>query len=123
MQTVLIIDDEAAIQMLLENYLSSQGFRVLPVSSSKEGVERFQTEKDGIGCAIVDHALPDEGGIQTVAKLREINPDLPVLLISGAEDSRILDFVDENPKTEYLNKPFDMGDLLNTLKSLLNSDG
>ena len=123
MQKVLIIDDETAIQMLLENYLGSQGFDVVTVSSSKEGVEQFQSEKDGIECAIVDHALPDEGGIQTVAKLREINPDLPVLLVSGAEDSRILDFVDENPKTEYLNKPFDMGDLLNTLKSLLNSDG
>ena len=120
MNKVLVIDDETAILKLLESFLVNQNWQVITAGFSAEGIEQFHAERNSVECAIVDQTLPDEEGIQTVAKLREINPELAVVIISGAEDSRIIDSIERDPNTEYLTKPFQMEEMLNTLNGLLD---
>ncbi|MEO1172607.1 MAG: response regulator, partial [Myxococcota bacterium] len=114
--TVLVVDDEVAVQRTLTRQLTSAGAQVLTASDGAEGLSVYQRERERIDAMILDLTMPKLTGDVVLTKLREIAPDLPVLIMSGFSES----VIPQNPgPTEFMPKPFRRQALVETLRELL----
>jgi two-component system, OmpR family, KDP operon response regulator KdpE len=107
--TILVIDDEAQIRMLLEITLSAKGYHIVETSTGREGLAVAASILPA--CIILDLGLPDMSGHDVLKKLREwyFRP-VVILSVRNTEDEivRALD----NGANDYLTKPFRTGELL-----------
>ncbi len=81
--TVLLVDDEEVILEIGEDLLEAMGYRVLTAMDGKEAVEVYRKNRDEIDIVVLDMVMPNMGGGEAYDKMREINPNVKVLLSSG----------------------------------------
>ncbi|WP_221032014.1 ATP-binding protein [Actomonas aquatica] len=81
--TVLLVDDDGALRRVLELMLRKMGFDVILAIDGVEGVERFRERSTELFCVLLDITMPRMDGIEAHAMMNEINPEVPVVLISG----------------------------------------
>jgi two-component system, NtrC family, nitrogen regulation response regulator NtrX len=115
MAEILIIDDEKAIRKTLSEILSFEGYKIDEASDGEEGLKKFsQKNYDVVLC---DIKMPKLDGIEFLEKAREINHDVPVIMISG--HGNIDTAVDAVKKGafDYISKPPDLNRLLITLRN------
>ncbi|NOR05158.1 MAG: response regulator, partial [Deltaproteobacteria bacterium] len=82
-ETVLFVDDEEMIRDVGGALLRQMGYKVLSAGNGKEAVEVYSNNKDKIDMVILDMIMPEMGGDKAYDKMKEINPDIKVLLSSG----------------------------------------
>ncbi|RYD84874.1 MAG: PAS domain S-box protein [Verrucomicrobiaceae bacterium] len=118
--TVLVIDDEESVRKTLRRMLELLGFNVLTAPEGASGLAQLSApENDDIRLVMLDLVMPQLDGQETYRILREINPDVPVLLISGYTESEITRrFGDQEVKT-FLQKPFQFTVLRERLREIL----
>ena len=81
MSRVLVIDDEAGIRQILRDILTDEGYDVVV---AEDGIDGLQIARDGrVDLVFLDVWLPRRGGIDVLKDLKELQPDLPVVVISG----------------------------------------
>lgn len=81
--TVLLIDDEPFIQDIVGMMLESLGYEVLLAADGSEGVRLVATHRNKILLILCDLSMPGMDGWQTITAIRQIAPELPVILASG----------------------------------------
>ncbi|MDC7231750.1 MAG: PAS domain S-box protein [Spirochaetales bacterium] len=115
---LLVVDDEPMILKLLKVSLEKEGYTVSGFSSAREALEAFSSDPDSYSLAVFDMTMPELKGDKLAELVKEINPDLPVILCSGSTDqlhdkgkSRVVDAV--------LNKPFTRLEILEKVSGLL----
>lgn len=116
--TILIVDDEKAIRSTLSEILSFEGFAVTEASDGLEGLKLF-TEKS-FDVVLCDIRMPKMEGIDFLEKAVEINPDVPIIMISG---HGTIDTAVEAVKKgayDYISKPPDLNRLLITLRNAMD---
>jgi PAS domain S-box-containing protein len=88
-QNVLLIDDEPAVRLVTGRMLSELGHRVVTADSGRRGLELFAAQPDAIDLIVLDLTMPERSGEQTLAELRGVRGDVPVIITSGfqAEDA------------------------------------
>ena len=79
--SILIIDDEREVCILLEKFLSRKNQNVAFSTSLVEGFEKFKVQKPDL--LILDHNMPDGYGIDNIATFKAMNPMLRVVIISA----------------------------------------
>lgn len=104
-ETILLADDEQAIRELLTAELTSAGYRILAAANGAEAVALFRKHHSEIRLFITDGSMPVLDGRGAIAALRELRPDLPVILTSG-------DSGDNRQNVCVVNKPFSLEDIL-----------
>ncbi|MBW1896594.1 MAG: response regulator, partial [Deltaproteobacteria bacterium] len=118
--TVLLVDDEAFVLDVGKGLLEAMGYRVLQTTDGKEAVEIYRKRQDQIDIVALDMIMPGMGGGEVFDRLREINPDVKVLLSSGftvdGEASEIL----ERGCNGFIQKPFNLKELSGKLAEILN---
>ena len=82
-ETVLVVDDEPLVRQMETEVLKSFGYKVLSVSSGEQAVELVRELDGRVNLVLLDLVMPGMDGRQTFDALREIAPNLPVLLTSG----------------------------------------
>lgn len=120
MSTILIIDDEKAIRKTLNEILTFEGYKVTEASDGEEGLKLFTaTTFDVVLC---DIKMPKMDGIEFLVKANEINPDVPVVMISG--HGTIETAVDAVKKGafDYISKPPDLNRMLITLRNAMDKN-
>ena len=87
--TVLLIDDNAIQAATRQTILKRAGYFVIPALNPVRALEQFREDDfpAEIGLVITDHLMPGMNGAQFVRELRELKPDIPVLVISGMEEA------------------------------------
>jgi PAS domain S-box-containing protein len=103
MNKILLIDDEPDILRVLGISLKADGYDVTPALNGAEGLEAFTREKPPI--VITDIKMPGMNGIEVLEKIKEINPDTEVIIITGHGD---IDNAIESLKygaSDFINKP------------------
>ncbi|MDX1649273.1 MAG: response regulator, partial [Myxococcota bacterium] len=80
--TVLVVDDEDAVREVAQVFLERAGFRVVAASGGREAVARL-AEDPSIDAVVLDLAMPDLSGPETLRLLREARPGIPVVIASG----------------------------------------
>lgn len=121
MSKILVIDDDRDITTLLQKFLSKNGYTVEVANSGKEGlpaVEKF--EPDLIMC---DYRLDDMNGSEILTRIKEANPDLPVIIITGYSDLKTAVNVIRLGAFDYVTKPLLPEEILHTIKKALGARG
>ena len=118
-ENILLVDDEDLIIDVGEKLLARMGYSVLVARSGREAIEIYNKRKNNIEMVILDMIMPDMSGGDTYDKLREINPDIKVLLSSGYSlRGQAKDILARGCKG-FIQKPFNMKELSHKLREIL----
>ncbi|MBW2645958.1 MAG: PAS domain S-box protein [Deltaproteobacteria bacterium] len=119
-ETVLLVDDEEVILEVGQDLLESMGYRVLTADYGEEAIEVYKRKRDEIDIVLLDMIMPGMSGGEVYDRIKEINPDIKVLLSSGysvdSEASEIL----ERGCDGFIQKPFKMNELSGKLREVLD---
>ncbi len=118
---ILIVDDEAAIREVTQDILESCGYRVLTAEDGEKAVKVFQKHAQEIDLVLLDIVMPKMGGEETFAKLREISPDVRVLLSSGYSQNEKAQQLLQEGALEFIQKPYQAKNLLSRIESILEN--
>ena len=122
-ETVLVVDDEEHIRRLLQRILERGGYRVLLADDGARGVELYQETGSEIDLVVLDVIMPHMGGREAYARLREIDPQVKVLLSSGySEDGQAAAMLAAGA-LGFLQKPYDLDTVLRTVRRTLDIEG
>ncbi|MEO5913464.1 MAG: sigma-54 dependent transcriptional regulator [Luteolibacter sp.] len=110
---LLIVDDDETIQRLLVIAAQDLGWRP---TAAVSGLEALQKLDSGIEAVILDHGLPGMNGLQTLVKIREKSPDLPVIMLTGFNDAETAVQALRAGADDYLTKPFELKRLFDLLR-------
>lgn len=120
MVNILVADDDPSIRHLYKLILEREGHKVY---LANDGVEALvQAKKHEIDVLITDIIMPRKEGIETIVEIREMNPEIKIIAISGGGRRGNQDFLRmaEMVGANYsLAKPFEPHDLLKILKTCL----
>jgi excisionase family DNA binding protein len=114
--TVLVVDDDIGLQSMFKLFLKKQGFSRLVVGTGKEAIAALQKQKFDL--CFLDLQLPDFTGDEVYTQAKEIDPDLPIVIITGFPDSHMLDNILKHGPVTVLKKPLEVDKLQQTLRML-----
>ena len=118
MASILIIDDEKAIRKTLSEILSYEGYKIDEAADGEEGITKFRsTVYDVVLC---DIKMPKMDGLEFLEKAREINSDVPIIVISGHGNIETAVEAVKKGAFDYISKPPDLNRLLITLRNALD---
>lgn len=118
-ECILVADDEAGILETTTATLERYGYRTLKAMDGLQALEQFTQHRMSIQMIITDTEMPQIGGSALTQIVRELDPQLPILLVSGAQaDEKIMA---NGHNIEFLKKPFDTAELLQTIQRSLAS--
>ena len=115
---VLVVDDDDNVRRTTNRLIASQGFEVIDAPGGKEALEIFSARPSSFTAAVVDLTMPGMNGRQCVRALREVRPDLPIIVMSGYDetDARWLAL---DRITSFLPKPFTIEELASRFRDVL----
>ena len=118
-ETILLVDDESVIVDVGEKMLKRLGHPVIIARSGQEAINIYQKAMDRIDLVILDMIMPEWDGGKTFDKLREINPDLKVLLSSGYSINGHAQSILDRGCKGFIQKPFTMKGLSQQIQKAL----
>ena len=117
----LIVDDNETIQHLFIQALEFKGYEVHATGHSTRALEILETKK--IDMAFIDMVLKDESGLELYKKIKDINPNVHVVLMTGyAVEDQIRQAMALGA-FDYLYKPFDLSDIMSVVKKYVKQKG
>lgn len=117
MQTILIIDDDRDMCLLLKRFLTRHGYEVLEAYNGKKALELLETVEPSL--VMCDFRLEDMEGNVLLGKIKERYPHLPVIIITGYSDIKIAVEVMKMGAYDYITKPLFPDEILVTIKKAL----
>jgi len=119
-ETVLLVDDEHMIIEVGVEILKALGYDVMLANSGEEAVDIYRNSRNQIDAVVLDMIMPGMGGGETFDQLKEINPEVKVLLSSGYSiDGMATDILERGCK-QFIQKPFDIRELSRKLRDVLD---
>ena len=117
--SVLFVDDEPMLVDIGKMMLEKLGYKVVATNSPLTGLKTIEEEPDRFDLIITDMTMPDMHGTQLALKIKEINPDIPIILATGF--TNIVQAQKANPSgiDAVLPKPITMNSLSQTVHQLL----
>ncbi len=100
---VLIVDDEPAIAELIDQHLAA-GYRTVTAADGVEGLATFRGERPDV--VLLDINMPRMDGIQAQQQMHELDPTVPVVMLTAVQDVSLLATALEHGAFSYLPKPF-----------------
>jgi len=120
--TILFVDDEAVILDMGVKVLKRFGYTVLEAKGGREAVEIYKAKKDAIDLVILDMIMPKMGGGEAYDRMKEINPNVKVLLSSGYSIDGQATEILERGCDSFIQKPFDMKELSQAIREVLGKE-
>jgi CheY-like chemotaxis protein len=118
---VLFVDDEESIVQLGSRMLRDLGYKVTGETSSLRAFDLFTAGADRFDLVISDFAMPKMTGGEFIAKVRDVRPGIPAILISGFHDEAIpIDPAGGIDLVERVSKPFTRSDLAFAIRRALD---
>jgi two-component system, NtrC family, response regulator AtoC len=113
-RTILVVDDEAEIRALLTDLLKDAGYKSRHAKTGAEAIAAVAKQMPDL--VMMDIKLPDQDGLAVLRQLKREHPDLEVIVMTAFGGSSSAIKAMENGAYDYVTKPFEMDDLLATLK-------
>ncbi len=118
MAAILIIDDEKAIRKTLTEILSFEGYKIEEAADGEEGLKKFKEKTFDL--VLCDIKMPKLDGIEFLQKAGEINPDVPIIMISGHGNIETAVEAVKKGAYDYISKPPDLNRLLITIRNAMD---
>ena len=114
--TILLVDDEDAVQKLLTYPLEREGFRVLQARDGEEALERFAAER--VDLVVLDIMLPKLDGLEVCKRMR-VASTVPIIMLTARDDEldKVLGL--ELGADDYITKPFSIREFRSRVRALL----
>jgi len=119
--TILLVDDDPDIRALTRTFLEHIGFRVLTSGDADRAAQIFLGAQH-VDLLIADQNMPGRSGMELAFQLKAVDPDLPVLMVSGAMETASSSLFSQ-PGWTFLPKPFSLPALLDTVHRILEPVG
>jgi len=114
---VRLVEDEAPTLVAMRGHVETQGYRVSTASGGDQAWRRFLA--DPADLVVTDLRMADGDGEQLIRRLREIDPFLPIVVVSGTSGAELLQYGPQDPNTRVLPKPLSLRALSETVGDLL----
>lgn len=118
MASILIIDDERAIRKTLTEILGYEGYKIDEASDGEEGIRKFKEKNYDL--VLCDIKMPKLDGIEFLEKAKEINNEVPIIIISGHGNIETAVEAVKKGAYDYISKPPDLNRLLITLRNAMD---
>jgi CheY-like chemotaxis protein len=118
---ILVVDDEEMALTLVKQLLSTAGYHVTTAQSGFECLDLFRRRPHAYQLVLLDLTMPFMDGEETFQRLREIRPDVPVVLCTGFIQNERLDRLMSAGLTGYLRKPLAPDEIVGNVRSVLES--
>jgi len=112
---VLIVDDDPVVRDSLGKWFISEGFRVETAPSARHALEAVQ--QDQYDAALLDIKMPGMDGMALQEKLREIDPDMPLIIMTGYASVETAVQALKHGAYDYITKPFDPDELVHLIRN------
>ena len=116
---ILVVDDDESVRSVAKRALERVGFKVLTACDGVEGLEVFTAHQKEIRAIVLDVTMPRMGGEETFRRLRQIAPDVRVLLSSGYSEQEATSVFAGKGLAGFLEKPFTTATLLERLRAVI----
>lgn len=118
MASILIIDDERAIRNVLRDILNNEGYTTAEASDGESGLAQFSA--GNFDLVLCDIKMPKIDGIEFLQKAKEVNPDVPVIIISGHGNIETAVDAVKKGAFDFIAKPPDLNRLLITIRNAMD---
>lgn len=105
---VLVIDDDSGVRGFLENFLKAKGYNNVLAESTGEGGIRAVEEEADVKLVLLDVILPDMSGIDVLRKIKDVNKEIKVIMVTGHPDEAMVKEAVKAGAHDYIIKPFNM---------------
>ncbi len=121
-ETILLVDDESIIVETGQTLLTELGYTVLTARDGQSGVETYVRHAKDIDLVILDLIMPKMNGKATFARLRQVNPDVKVLISSGYGINGQASELIESGCRGFIQKPFGLSELSTQVRAALDEN-
>ncbi|MDE5585582.1 MAG: response regulator, partial [Muribaculaceae bacterium] len=119
MTKILWADDEIDLLKPHIMFLKNKGYDIVTVSNGQDALDTL--DGGGISLVLLDENMPGLSGLETLARINQSHPDVPVIMITKSEEENIMNQAIGNKITDYLIKPVNPMQILLSLKKNLHS--
>ncbi|MBV9104606.1 MAG: PAS domain S-box protein [Verrucomicrobia bacterium] len=120
-QLILIVDDEEAVRSVTKRILESHGYRTVIATQGAQAVACYLERGYEISVVLTDLHMPDMDGVEAISVLRQINPSVKIIVVTGAGSALGAPTAEEMGVQAYIKKPFDVAHLLGTLHNVIQA--
>jgi DNA-binding response OmpR family regulator len=112
---ILVVDDEINLCRILDAKLSRSGYEVMTVHDGLQAVEKVRERRFDL--VLLDLILPKLGGLEALERIRKIDSDLPVIVMTACENSDALTRAQDQGVAAFVSKPFDLDRLVHLVQT------
>src|SRR5512134_3074364 len=120
-ETLLIVENEAAIRNLLQMALRKSGYMVLAAESGREALDLLRDHRGSVDLLITDVMMPDMDGPELVRQMSQVRPETRTLFMSGYTDDALGDRGVLPSNVNFIQKPFSPKAIAQKVRDILDS--
>ena len=120
-ETILLVDDEERPIMVEELMLKELGYGVVTARSGREAIEQYRNHKNIFDLVTLDMIMPEMSGKETYERLKEVDPDVKVLLVSGYSMNQQVKELLDMGCNGFIQKPFDILQFSQKIREVLRA--
>lgn len=119
MKTILVVDDDITFCLMLQSYLSKQGYRVITTKTAEEGL--LALKQEDIHLVLSDYRMPHKNGMELFDDIKKISPHTPVIIMTSYGDIRLAVTAMKMGVVDYITKPVNHEELSEVIRNVLNT--
>ena len=119
-ENILFVDDEKAITNMMQQILEKLGYHVKTSLNPEEALGLFKSKPDSFDIVITDMTMPQMTGAKLAEKLKEIRPDIPIILCTGHSSLIDEDKANQLGISGYVMKPVSMSKIAKAIRKALD---
>lgn len=106
---ILIVDDQSGIRLLLNEVFKKEGYNTHLAANGLDALKI--AEAVTLNCVLLDMKIPGMDGLEILARLKRMQPNLPVIMMTAYIEQYMIDSATELGVTKYFTKPFNIFEL------------
>lgn len=118
-KTILVVEDNQALRAAFQDILQAAGYRVISASDGREALDLFHGQNTKVNLLISDIHMPEMNGFTLAERLRQTDPEIKVLMMSGQRPEEADDVPASIPIDGWLQKPIGLRDFTRSVNELL----
>lgn len=117
---ILIIDDEKMLRDILDTLMQKLGYSSTTMGLPDDAINYYKKEYQNIDLVLIDYIMPDKNGLETFQILKEINPNIKTIMMSGFSQNLKQDDIKKEGIKDFISKPFKIAKLSKIIKDVLS---
>jgi len=120
-ERILIVDDETELVESSIRLLNRMGYHVIGETEPDNAIEILRNSQENFDLVITDLTMPTMTGIQLAQKIKDIKPDIPIILLSGFNYEAYTKDIDGSLIADFITKPIHKDDLVQVIRRVLDT--